>query len=111
MCSYYTYICYVVDVTDPSKPLLKDLHNIVIPKVANDWYELGIQLFSESQLARLNEFRTTYSNDHRAGCIQMLQYWLRFSPGATWDNLIDALRAPGLELSVVADEVEKELKS
>ena len=49
--------------TDSSKPLLKDLSNIVIPKVTNDWYDLGIQLFSESQVPKLDEIRATFSND------------------------------------------------
>ena len=103
-------ILYIISI-DSSKPLLKDLHNIVIPKVANDWYELGIQLFNESQLTRLDGFHDAYSNDHRKGCIQMLKHWLKVSPEATWDSLIHALRAPGLELSTIADEVERELRS
>ena len=94
----------------PIKPILKHLYNVVIPKVANDWYELGIQLFHESQLSRLDEINTSYSNDHRRGCIEMLKYWLKITPGATWDDLIHALRAPGLELLSVADDVEKEVQ-
>ena len=95
---------------DSSKPLLKDLYNIVIPKVANDWYDLAIQLFSESQVPRLDEISATFSNDRRRGCVEMLKYWLKITPGATWDNLIHALRAPGLQLMAIADEVEKEVE-
>ena len=40
----------------------------------------------------------------------MLKCWLNITPGATWDNLILALRAPGLELLSIADDVEKEVK-
>ena len=40
----------------------------------------------------------------------MLKYWLKITPGVTWDNLIHALRAPGLQLFAIADDVEKELK-
>ena len=92
-----------------SKPLLKDLHNIVVPRVANKWYELGIQLLNESQLPRLDEIRATYSNEHRRGCVEMLKCWLSINPGASWDNLIRALRAPGLELLATADDIEKEV--
>ena len=95
---------------DSSKPLLKDLYNIVIPKVANDWYDIAIQLFNESQLPRLDEIRSTYSSNRREGCVEMLKYWLKITPGATWDNLIHALRAPGLQLLSIADDVEKEVK-
>jgi len=93
-----------------SKPLLKDLHNILVPKVANNWFELGIQLFNEQQLPRLNEIRTIYSNDFQKGCIEMLEYWLKVTPGATWNNLICALKAPGLMLLTIANDVEKEVK-
>ena len=95
---------------DSPKPLLKDLSNIVIPKVANDWYDLGIQLFNESQLPKLDEIRATFSSDRRGGCVEMLKYWLKITPGATWNNLIYALRAPGLQLITIADDVEKEVK-
>ena len=88
---------------------MRDLQNIVVPKVANHWYNLGIQLFSESQRPKLDGIRTTYSNDHQGGC-EMLNCWLKITPGATWDNLIRALRAPSLELLAIADEVEKEVK-
>ena len=95
---------------DSSKPLLRDLYNIVIPKVANDWYDLAIQLFNESQVPRLDEISATFSNDRRRGCVEMLKHWLKITPGATWDNLIHALRAPGLQLMAIADEVEKEVE-
>lgn len=97
-------------IIDSSKPLLKDLHNIVAPKVAKYWSELGIQLFSEQQLRRLDEIHTAHSNDPRKGCIEMLKHWLNVTPGASWDNLICALKAPGLELLGIADDIEKEVK-
>ena len=40
----------------------------------------------------------------------MLKCWLKITPGATWDDLIHALRAPSLELLSVADDIEKEVK-
>ena len=102
---------YIVVIIDPSKPVLKDLHNILIPKIANDWYEVGIQLFNNSQLPKLDEIRATYSSNHRQGCVEMLKYWLQITPEATWDNLIHVLREPGLELFSLADYVEKAVKS
>ena len=95
---------------DSSKPLLKDLHNLVVPRVANKWYELGIQLLNESQLPRLDEIRATHSNDRREGCVEMLKCWLNINPGASWDNLINALRTPVLELLATADDIEKDVK-
>ena len=66
-------------------------------------------MLNESQLPRLDEIRSTYSNNRREGCVEMLKYWLKITPEATWDNLIRALRAPGLELLAIADDVEKEV--
>ena len=40
----------------------------------------------------------------------MFKHWLSITPGATWDNIIRALRAPSLQLLSAADEVEKEIK-
>ena len=104
------FLCKSLLKIDLSRPLLKDLHNIFIPKVASDWYNLAIQLFNESQLPRLDEIRATYSNDRRGGCAEMFKHWLNVTPGASWDNLIHALRAPGLQLLSIADVVEKEVK-
>ena len=95
---------------DLSKPLLKDLHNIVVPKVANKWYGLGIQLLDQKQLPKLDGIRTTYSNDQEGGCVEMLKYWLDVTPEATWDNLLCALRAPGLQLLSIAVDLEEEVK-
>ena len=83
------------------------MHNILIPKIANNWYEVGIQLFKNSQLPKLDEIQATYSTDRRGGCIKMLNYWLQITPEATWEDLICALRKPGLELFSLADYVEK----
>ena len=98
-----------ISLIDLSKPRLNDLEIIVVPKISNKWYEIGIQLFTESHLPRLDEIRLTYSNDHQS-CINMLRLWLEITPGATWDDVIHALRAPGLELLSTADDVEKEFR-
>jgi len=82
----------------------------VVPKVAINWYELAIQLFSESQLPRLDEIRRVNSNDLQKGCIEMVKYWLVVTPGATWNDIISALKAPGLTMLAIADDIEKEVK-
>ena len=106
----YVFLCDSSVIIDSSKPLLKDLSNIVIPKVASKWFELGIQLLNEQQLPKLDEIHKAYPNDLQRRCIELLKYWLEITPGATWDNLIHALRAPGLQLMTIADDVEKEIK-
>ena len=95
---------------DPSKPLLKDLNNIVVPKVAKKWHDLGIQLLNQAQLPKLGEICAIYSNDYHRGCVEMLKYWLDVTPGPTWDDLLHALRAPSLQLLSIAVDVEEEVK-
>ena len=95
---------------DSIKPELKDLHNIVIPKVAHKWYELGIQLLDPSQELKLDEIHCAYSTNFQRGCVEMLKYWLNTTSTATWDSLINALRAPALELLAIADEVEQRVQ-
>ena len=97
-------------VTDLSRPELRDLHNIVIPKVSNKWYYLGIQLLNNSQVPKLDEISATYSTDLQRGCVEMFKHWLNITPGATWDDIINALRAPSLLLLSVADDIEKKVK-
>ena len=92
---------------DLQKPLLKDLHNIVVPKVASKWYKIGVQLFNQSQLPRLNEIQSTYLSDHQGGCVEMFRFWLEITPEATWNNLIHAITAPGLELLSIADDIHR----
>ena len=89
---------------------MKDLHSIVVPKVAINWYELGIQLVNESRPRRLDQIKIVHSNDPQMGCIEMLKYWLDVTPGATWDDIISTLRKPGLGLLGIADDIEKEIK-
>ena len=40
----------------------------------------------------------------------MFKHWLNITPGATWDNIIHALRAPSLQLLSVANEIEKKVE-
>ena len=107
----YVFLHMITFVTiDSSRPLLRDLFNIVIPKVANKWYELGIQLLNQSQLPKLEEIQKAYPNNFQRCCFEMLKYWLDITPGASWDNLIRTLRVPSLELLAMADDVEKDFK-
>ena len=101
---------YVYAVIGDLKPKLKDLHNIVIPKVSARWYDLAIQLVDDSQLPKLEEIRRAYGGDYQGGCVEMLKYWLQVDKKATWDKIIDALKAPGLQFLNESQNVEEEVK-
>jgi len=74
-------------------------------KVSSKWYELGIVLLNDDQLAQLRVITANY-NDVTRQCSEMFIYWLQTHPNATWSQLIAALRAPGVEMMDVAAALE-----
>ena len=55
----------------------------------------------------LLEIKNNYRDSKKAGCREMFKLWLDLQAGsASWNQLIQALREPSLELNEVAIEVE-----
>ena len=50
-------------------------------------------------------------NNVSEACNWMLELWIGKQPEATWNQLIKALRAPGIELNTVASQIEGMLES
>ena len=99
-----------ISTTGHSIPTHKQLLNIVVPKVASLWYNLGVQLYKESDVPKLETFKKDHLSDNTAACTEMLYFWLRaYGDAATWHKLIEALKAPGLQMDATAQEIEKEL--
>ena len=86
----------------PSKKKILDL----IPHLAPQWYELGIQLLREDQESHLDVIKSDYGNDNKQCCAQMFWYWLKTNPKANWQQLLDSLISPALELHTVAANIE-----
>ena len=88
---------------------MRDLQLLVVPRVAAQWYELGLELGFRD--FRLDTIRSNYGNteDHSR---ELFSVWLngeRFSGDRprTWEVLLDAVkRVVGSE---VVDEIECEL--
>ena len=90
-----------------SKPTLKKLQQTkIITAVGSKWYELGIELLNEDQLTQLDIIR---ANNHEVTrcCSELFRFWLSSHSTATWQNLVEALKAPGVELNDVAATVER----
>ena len=94
--------------TGNSRPTLKLLQsgNITV-KVSSKWYELGIELLDDDQLAQLRVITANYTDVTRQ-CSEMFIYWLQTHPNATWFQLVAALRAPGIEMNSVAATLERD---
>lgn len=95
----YKHVSPLTAGMDDLSTLANDLH-----PVFSDWYELGIALgFHPSQL---KQFEAT--NKKLSRCmIDMLEAWLKKGSNVTRSHLIQALRAPLVDHSDVADELEK----
>ena len=93
-------------ITVCSKPKVKVLQKAkVISAIGPKWYELGIALLDDDQLTQLKTIKSNNIEVNRC-CIEMLMYWLDTHSNATWNDLVEALKTPGVELNNVATMVE-----
>ena len=92
------------------RPSLRDLHNHVIPAVASKWRDLGVQLLNPSTSDNILEIiKENHPQDVMGCCKYMLQKWLDTIPDASWNQLLEALRSPCVQLNFLADQVECKL--
>ena len=77
----------------------------IITAIGSKWYELGIALLDNDQLPYLESIGTKHSETTRC-CTAMFIYWLQSHSNATWHDLVEALKSPGVELNNVAAMVE-----
>ena len=98
-------LCFL-STTVTSKPTIKALQSSkIITVIGPKWYELGIALLDDDQLTQLEIIKINDSEVTRR-CTVMLIYWLQSHSTATWHDLVEALKAPGVELNNVATMVE-----
>ena len=71
---------------------------------AEKWYDIGLEL-----LEPVDEPNLRIIKSNRLGkvesCAEMLELWIDRQPNATWNQLIKALKAPGIELHSVAAKI------
>ena len=80
----------------------------MIPKVAAKYNELGIELYKDSDVHHLDTIQKSCAMDYTKGCTEMLRFWLEsYGDAATWDRLIRALKAPGLQLNAIALDIKR----
>ena len=91
------------------RPSIKDLCDHVVNSVANKWKRIGVQLLQPDQLNVLNIIATDHPSDAVSCCKCVLEKWLDTSTGATWNQLIGALKCPNVNLDYFADKLEQKL--
>ena len=81
----------------------------MVPHVTPQWYLLGVKLLKEEQETQLDIIESNHAGDNKKCCMDMFRYWLNANTDASWEQLIEALRSPAVELPVVAADIEKML--
>ena len=72
------------------------------------WYDLGIELLdSNNDVEELNTIEADYPSNLNKCCTKMFDLWLKKHPTASWNQLIDALRQPCIELGSLASKIEQ----
>ena len=74
--------------------------------IATKWHDIGIELLEQGDEEALGIIQANNAGNVTECCAKMLQLWLRRQPNATWNQLICALRSPGVHLNDVAKEIE-----
>ena len=77
-----------------TKPLLKDLHNYIVPVYATRWRVIGTQLGLPN--GRLDIIEYNHSNDVERCCISMLDEWLNIDTTASWGKMITVIESPAV---------------
>ena len=91
------------------RPLLKDLYDHVVLEVADKWRDLGVQLLGHARNHQgvLKVIAADHPHDVTNCCKRVLEKWLDANTGATWNQLIEALKSPGIQQDYLAGQIEK----
>ena len=66
-------------------------------------------LLDEEQEDQLDVIKEDLGDDDTLCCMEMFWYWQDTKRDANWQNLIDALLAPAIDLRAAAADIEKML--
>ena len=85
-----------------------NLHEVLrlTQAASRKWHDLGLLLgISESTLETIEKDH----HDAQSSFREVISVWLS-APSASWEVLIEALRNPSVELSVIAHQIQLELE-
>ena len=74
--------------------------------IADRWYDIGLELLEQKDEKAVNIIKKNNAGNIAECCTEMLELWLNKQPNATWNQLINALKAPGIELNNAASKIE-----
>ena len=102
-------MCILVNFIGHYRPSLTYLNQYVKKPVGSKWYDLGSHLLQKDEVEELNRIQSKYPKDSNTCCTEMFQWWLSKQPTASWNQLIESLKQPGVDLDNVATDIEKML--
>ena len=94
-------------VIDLRRPCIKDLNDVVAFQVAVKWKDLGVQLLLPQYQGILDIIAKDHPSDTLTCCKCMLKKWLETTTNASWNQLINALRSPSVQLDYLASQLEQ----
>ena len=111
ICGSYLHIFeeFFVICIGHQQPELKYLHRYVRGSVGMKWHDLGIELLDSNDYKKLDIIEAEHPTDLSKCCTKMFNLWLQKQLTASWNQLIEALRQPGIELDVLASNIEQML--
>ena len=74
--------------------------------IADKWYDIGLELLEQKDEEAVNVVKKNNAGNISECCMEMLELWLKRQPTATWNQLIKAIKAPGIELNNAASRIE-----
>ena len=94
-----------ISAVDVNKPTLQLLNRHVKPQATCKWKSLGAELNIEA--GRLDIIEENNPGNVENCCTEMFNIWLRIDNEASWAKLVNALKAPDVELNVLAEEIAR----
>ena len=91
------------------RPALKYLNRHVRANITGKWHDIGVELFDVKGEPVLNTIRINNPGNADQCTAEMLQLWLDRQPDASWNQLIQAFRAPNIKLEALASKIEEML--
>lgn len=82
--------------TVTSRPTRQKITELVTGEAATKWNDIGIKLLDDEYVNKLSTIKSNYPDNVQICCEKMFILWLAHDNGATWDKLLTALKAVGL---------------
>ena len=89
------------------KLTLRLLNRYVRTPVGKKWHDLGIELLNSDDVDELDKIAAEHPKDLDICCTKMFQLWLQKQAAASWDQLIEALKQPHIDLGALVAKIEE----